>query len=104
MSWLYLAGIIFSFAGMAVLDWRYRLAYWYDVRRTVLTVLIMTSAFIVWDMCGISLGIFLSGHSPYMSGVYLFPEFPLEELFFLLFLSYFSLVVYRAGVKRWRHI
>ena len=104
MSWLYLAGIMFSFAGMAVLDWRYRLAYWYDARRTVLTVLIMTSAFIVWDMCGISLGIFLSGYSPYMSGVYLFPEFPLEELFFLLFLSYFSLVVYRAGVKRWRHI
>ena len=69
MSWLYLAGIIVSWVGMAVLDWWYRLAYWYDARRTVLTVLIMTSAFIVWDVCGISLGIFLSGHSPYMSGV-----------------------------------
>ena len=84
MNWSYLVGIIFSFLGMVVLDFRHRLA--------------------VWDIFGISLGIFLSGHSPYMSGVYLFPEFPLEELFFLLFLSYFSLVVYRAGVKRWRHI
>lgn len=104
MNLLYLAGIIFSFAGMALLDWRYRLAYWHDDRRTILTVLIMTSIFIVWDICGISLGIFFSGHSPYMSGLYLFPEFPLEELFFLLFLSYFSLVAYRAGAKRWRHI
>lgn len=104
MNWLYLAGIMGSFAGMAVLDWRYGLAYWYDARRTVLTVLIMTGVFIVWDICGISLGIFLSGHSPYMSGIYLFPEFPLEELVFLLFLGYFSLVVYRAGVKRWQHM
>ena len=95
---------MFSFAGMAVLDWRYRLAYWHDARRTVQTVLIMTIVFIVWDSCGISLGIFYSGHSPYMSGICLFPEFPLEELLFLLFLSYFSLVVYRAGVKRWQHI
>jgi lycopene cyclase domain len=104
MNWLYLVGIIFSFIGMVVLDSRHRLAYWHDARRAVLTVLIMTSVFIVWDICGISLGIFYSGHSPYMSGIYLFPEFPLEELLFLLFLSYFSLVVYRAGVKRWQHI
>jgi len=59
MNWLYLAGIIFSFIGMVVLDSRHRLAYWHDARRAVLTVLIMTSVFIVWDVCGISLGIFL---------------------------------------------
>ena len=101
MNWSYLVGIIFSFLGMVVLDFRHRLAYWHDARRAVLTVLIMTSVFIVWDICGISLGIFFSGRSRYMSGVYLFSEFPLEEPLFLLFLSYFSLVVYRAGVKRW---
>ena len=101
MNWLYLVGIIFSFLGMVVLDFRHRLAYWHDPRRTVLTVLIMTIVFIVWDIFGISLGIFFSGRSRYMSGVYLFSEFPLEEPLFLLFLSYFSLVVYRTGVKRW---
>ena len=101
MNWLYLAGIIFSFIGMVVLDFRHRLAYWHDARRTVQTVLIMTIVFIVWDFFGISLGIFFSGRSRYMSGVYLFSEFPLEELLFLLFLSYFSLVVYRTGVRRW---
>lgn len=104
MNWSYLVGIIFSFLGMVVLDFRHRLAYWHDARRTVRTVLIMTIVFIVWDIFGISLGIFFSGRSRYMSGVYLFSEFPLEEPLFLLFLSYFSLVVYRTGVRRWRRI
>jgi len=76
MNWLYLAAIIFSFVGIMTLDWRHRLACWCDSRRTIMTVLIATVVFVVWDICGISLGIFRSGHSPYMSGIYLFPEFP----------------------------
>lgn len=104
MNWLYLAAIIFSFVGIMTLDWRHRLACWCDFRRTIMTVLISTVVFVVWDICGISLGIFRSGHSPYMSGIYLFPEFPLEELVFLLFLNYFSLIVYRLGTKQWRHM
>lgn len=104
MNWLYLAAIIFSFVGMMTLDWRHRLAYWCDSRRTIMTVLIATVVFVVWDIFGISLGIFRSGHSPYMSGIHFFPEFPLEELIFLLFLNYFSLIVYRLGTKQWRHI
>ncbi len=47
MNWSYLVGIIFSFLGMVVLDFRHRLAYWHDARRTVQTVLIMTIVFIV---------------------------------------------------------
>lgn len=104
MNWLYLAAIIFSFVGIMTLDWRHRLACWCDSRRTIMTVLIATVVFVAWDICGISLGIFRSGHSPYMSGIYLFPEFPLEELVFLLFLNYFSLIVYRLGTKQWRHM
>lgn len=104
MNWLYLAAIIFSFVGIMTLDWRHRLACWCDSRRTIMTVLIATVMFVVWDICGISLGIFRSGHSPYMSGIYLFPEFPLEELVFLLFLNYFSVIVYRLGTKQWRHM
>lgn len=59
MNWSYLVGIILSFLGMVVLDFRHRLTYWHDARRTVQTVLIMTIVFIVWDIFGISLGIFL---------------------------------------------
>lgn len=82
-------------AGMATLDWRYKLAFFYSTRRTFITLIISVLIFIVWDIFGIVLGIFYSGQSAYMSGIYLAPEFPIEELFFLTFLCYFTLVMYR---------
>lgn len=104
MQYAYLATILFSLLGMGVLDWRYRLALFHDTLRAVMTVGIGVLVFIVWDIFGISLGIFFSGHSPYMSGMYLGPEFPVEELLFLTFLCYFTLVMYRFGETKWRRI
>lgn len=101
MQFSYLAALIVSFASMAVIDWRYTLAYFADRRATLLTVLVGVLVFIVWDVLGIVLGIFFSGESAYMSGIYLAPEFPVEELLFLTFLCYFTLVVYRIGGKLW---
>lgn len=95
MQFSYLAAIVFSMSGMVTLDWRYKLALFYTTRRTLITLAISVLIFILWDILGISLGIFFSGKSPYMSGIYLAPEFPLEELFFLTFLCYFTLVMYR---------
>lgn len=100
MPWLYLASIVFSMFGMVVTDWRYKLAFWKDVRRSILTIAVGVGLFIVWDIFGISLGIFFSGHSAFMSGIYLAPEFPIEELFFLVFLCYFTLVVYQLLENR----
>lgn len=101
MRYFYLATLLFSLSGMIILDFRYRLALFYDVRRTLLTVTIGVVTFIIWDILGIALGIFFSGHSVYMSGIYLGPEFPIEELFFLVFLCYFTLVLHRLGETRW---
>ena len=95
MSWVYLVAIVVSMLGMVVLDWRYKLALWEDFRRTIVTVAIGVTVFIIWDIFGIALGIFFSGHSEFMSGVYLAPEFPIEELLFLTFLCYFTLIMYR---------
>ena len=100
MPWLYLASIVFSMFGMVVTDWRYKLAFWKDVRRSILTNAVGVGLFIVWDIFGISLEIFFSGHSAFMSGIYLAPELPIEELFFLIFLCYFTLVVYRLLENR----
>lgn len=101
MQMAYLSALLVSLAGMAVLDWRYSLAFFLDRRATLLTILIGVIVFIVWDVFGIALGIFFSGRSEYMSGLYLAPEFPIEELFFLTFLCYFTLVVYRLGAIAW---
>lgn len=100
MNWLYLSALIISFSGMAVIDRRYSLAFFEDSRRTFLTVLFSVGVFVVWDIVGIALGIFYSGNAPYMLRLYLGPEFPIEELVFLVFLTYFTLVVYRFWSKR----
>lgn len=104
MQFTYLGALLFSLVGMGILDWRYRLALFYDPRRTLIVVGIGVVVFTLWDALGIMLGIFFSGHSPYMSGMYLAPEYPVEELFFLTFLCYFTLVFYRLGVTKWRRM
>lgn len=104
MRWCYLLALFVSAAGMVTLDWRYTLAFFYDARRTAVVLATGFIVFALWDAVGIGLGIFFSGHSHYMSGIYLAPEFPIEEVGFLLFLCYFALVIYRLGETRWRPI
>ena len=100
----YLTVLLASLLAMLVLDWRYCLAYFVNRRRTSITIITSATPFIVWDLLGIGLGIFFSGHSKYMSGIYLAPEFPLEELFFLVFLCYFTLILYRGIGRIWPRI
>lgn len=102
MHFLYLALILFSAAGTLILDRKYKLAFFYDLRRTTIVLSAGALIFSVWDFIGIGLGIFFSGQSEFMSGIYLAPEYPLEELIFLLFLCYFTLIIYRLWMKKWR--
>jgi lycopene cyclase domain-containing protein len=100
MSLLYLAALLFSLCGMIILDKKYSLAFFHDKKRTLITIGIAVAVFIAWDIAGIMLGIFFAGDSPYMSGLFIAPDFPVEELVFLTFLSYFTLIVYRILEKR----
>ena len=101
--WFYLLALCVSIGGLVLLDWRYKLAFWHDARRTALTVGIAMAVFIVWDLIGIGLGIFFKGHGAYMLPVELLPEFPIEELFFLFLLCYVTLLIFR-GFGKWRRI
>ena len=56
--------------------------------------------FLVWDLGGISLGVFFRGEGEWMTGVLLAPELPLEEVFFLVLLSYNTLIAWR-GAEAW---
>lgn len=86
---------------MLILDWRYTLAFFYDRRRTSIAILVGMAVFIIWDLLGISLGIFFDGNSPLTTGFMVLPDLPIEEFFFLFFLCYFSLIVYRIVEKLW---
>ncbi len=99
-SWLYLSALVISLLGLGTLDWRHRLALFVDARRTVLTVASAVVLFLMWDLVGVGLGIFFRGDAPYMTGLVIAPEVPIEEVFFLILLNYQTLLLWRAFSRR----
>lgn len=99
MPGLYLAAILVSAAGIAIIDARLGLVARRAPGRTAAAVLIGTAFFLAWDAAGIAAGVFVKGDSPALLGIDLAPELPLEEPFFLAFLCYLALVAW-AGAQR----
>ncbi|WP_062077268.1 lycopene cyclase domain-containing protein [Demequina globuliformis] len=99
-SWAYLAGLLVSLAGLATLDWRYRVALFDQPRRTLVTVGLAVVALLIWDFIGVGLGIFFIGDTEYLSGITVAPEVPIEEIFFLILLTYQTLLLWRAFARR----
>ncbi|MDN4480536.1 lycopene cyclase domain-containing protein [Demequina muriae] len=101
-SWLYLGALTVSLLGLGTLDWRYRLALFVETRRTLATLASAVVVFLIWDLVGVGLGIFFRGDAPYMTGVLVAPEVPIEEVAFLTLLTYQTLLLWRA-FSRARH-
>lgn len=101
MEYAYLVGLIVSITGLALLDYRFKLAFWHNKMQTIYTLLVAIGVFIAWDICGIILGIFKHGSSAFNLPFTIAPEFPIEELFFLTLLCYTALMLYR-GIELWR--
>lgn len=99
MQWAYFVALLLSIAGVALLDRRFRLAFWYDRNRTLLTLAVSLLVFVAWDLTAIGLGIFIHGNSPYSLPLTLVPHFPVEEIFFLFLLCYCTLALYRGAQK-----
>lgn len=93
----YLIGLVISISGLAVLDRRFKLAFWHNKTQTLLTMATAVVIFIIWDILGIALGIFFHGASSYSLPFTIAPEFPVEELFFLTLLCYSALIIYRGA-------
>ena len=96
----YLIGLLVSLAGLGLLDWRYRVALFAEAGRTLATVGIGVAVFLVWDLAGVGLGIFFRGDAPYLTGIQVAPEVPLEEVFFLTLLVYQTLLLWLALSRR----
>ena len=96
---IYLGTLLLVIGCMALLDWRHRLFFF---RRPVAATVVMVAGmvyFLGWDLWAIDLGIFLHRDSPLMTGIMLAPELPLEEAFFLFFLSYLTMVLFTGLVQ-----
>ncbi|MEW1981169.1 lycopene cyclase domain-containing protein [Citricoccus sp. NPDC079358] len=92
-AFLYLAALLISTACMALLDHRFRLVLWRAPRAGVITVAIGIAFFLAWDLAAIASGHYAAGQSEGMTGIMLAPELPLEEIAFITFLSYLTLVL-----------
>ena len=104
MSLAYAGALLFSIAGLAVLDLRLRLVLFAGgsgARRGAAAIAIGVGFFVLWDLVGIGLGVFFRGATPYLSGVLLAPELPVEELGFLTLLCYLALLAYVAAARWW---
>ncbi len=92
MGALYLVALLIALAGMAVLDARFRLFFGRGhPMRAALVLAIGVLFFLGWDLAGIRLGIFFRGETPFMTGITLAPELPLEEPIFLTLLCYLTM-------------
>ena len=96
--------ILLAIGGVMLMDWHGKLGFWHDKRRTALAVFTGVALFVIWDLLGIHFGIFFKGNSPYMLGLEVWPEFPVEELLFLFLLCYMPLLIYRGVERGYRHL
>lgn len=102
IGFLYLTLLLISIAGLVAIDHRHKLALFPHPLPTLISVLAGVTVFLIWDIVGIALGIFFRGPAPHLSGLLLGPELPLEELFFLILLSYNTLLAYQFFARRLR--
>lgn len=101
MSLVYGAALLVSTGCIALLDARWRLALWRAPGRSLLALAITVAVLVVWDIVGIAAGVFLHLPSAWASGIMLGPAFPIEELLFLVFLGYLTLVLLGAA-QAWK--
>ena len=105
VSFVYLAALLVSLAGMVVLDLRFRLFFAVAPVRAAIVLVLGIAFFLVWDLAGIGAGIFFRGNpvcSPASSSR---RSCPLEEVFFLALLCYLTMNLYgwlssAGGVSR----
>lgn len=91
---LYLATLLVVIGCMALLDRRFALVFWADARRAAVVLGVGIVVFLLWDVAAIVAGFYHRGDSPAMTGILLAPELPLEELVFITFLCYLTLVLH----------
>ncbi|MCH1881722.1 lycopene cyclase domain-containing protein [Agrococcus sp. ARC_14] len=99
MTLAYLGAIAVAALGVGALDARWRLALFRDARRALAAVAITAGVMLAIDLGGIATGNFRLGASPWMTGIEVLPHLPIEELAFVAFLAYVSLVAF-AGAER----
>ncbi|MBW1639786.1 lycopene cyclase domain-containing protein [Microbacterium resistens] len=99
MSLVYAAALLGSGACIGLLDARFRLAFARTPIRTGVLLAVGVAFFLAWDLVGIATGVFRHLDSRWATGILVAPELPVEELLFVAFLCYLTLVLL-GGARR----
>ncbi len=91
MGFIYLGLLLATLACMVLIDRRWKLFFWRDPRSAAIVLVVGVLFFLLWDIAGISQGVFFRGETEIMTGVTIAPELPLEEVFFLTLLCYLTM-------------
>ncbi|MEN9715696.1 MAG: hypothetical protein RJA35_1163 [Actinomycetota bacterium] len=95
MQGWYLAALLVSLGCLTLIDYRFKLALFFQARRTLATLAIALAAYLIWDLIGVNTGVFFEGENNLMIGIDVLPQIPLEEPIFLVLLSYTILLIFR---------
>jgi lycopene cyclase domain-containing protein len=93
MRGAYLAVELVSLACVVAVDARLRLFVWADARRAAVVLGVGVAFFLAWDLVAIHAGFYARGGSDAMVGVEVAPHLPVEEVVFVTFLSYVTMLV-----------
>ena len=102
MSGIYAASLLISAACLVLLDVRFRLVFRRAPVAGAVALVVGVGFFIAWDAVGIGLGVFRHLDSRWATGILLAPEFPIEELLFLVASSPSLTLILLSGSQRWR--
>ena len=94
-QWVYLLTLLAALACMGLVDRRWRLLLWADPKRAVVVLAAGVALFLAWDVAALRFGLYRRGDSRWMSGLEVARDLPVEELFFVLFLCYLTMVLHR---------
>jgi lycopene cyclase domain-containing protein len=93
---LYLIALCVSLLGLVGLDRKFKLVFFRDWLSGAVAIASGVTFFMVWDLFGITIGIFFRGETKGLTGLMLAPELPIEEIVFLTLLCYTTLEVFLA--------
>ncbi|MEX3601136.1 lycopene cyclase domain-containing protein [Kocuria carniphila] len=100
---MYLLMLLVFIGCYTLIDRRWKLYFWSGAPMRAWIVLIVgVLFFLAWDVVGIINGLFWHGENSLTLGIFVAPELPLEEVFFLAFLCYQTMIYILGAPVLWR--
>lgn len=96
---VYLLALVTVLSCMAAMDHRWRLFFWADARKAWTVFAAGFALFLAWDLVALELALYERGRSEFMTGLEVAPDLPVEELLFVAFLPYLTMVLHGLLVR-----